>query len=93
MQFQLIMLSKIFSQINNNIIFDNFSTEMTKLDSMNWILWQLGLVVDFFTKNNSKIINKVLSQYLLGFLGHLKLVWFIKQGRLLNRLPLVPPHV
>ena len=94
MQFQLIMLSKIFSQINNNIIFDNFSTEMAKLDSMNWILWQLGLVVGFFfTKNNSKIINKVLSQYLLGFLGHLKLVWFIKQGRLSNRLPLVPPPV
>ena len=50
MQFQLIMLSKIFSQINNNIIFDNFSTEMAKLDSMNVILWQLGLVVDFFYK-------------------------------------------
>ena len=48
MQFQLIMLSKIFSQIYNNIIFDHFSTEMAKLDSMNWILWQLGLVVDFF---------------------------------------------
>ena len=48
MQFQLIMLCKIFSQINNNIIFDNFSTEMTKLDSMNWILWQLGHVLGFF---------------------------------------------
>ena len=51
-----------------------------------------GACSRFKKKNDSKIINKVLNQY-LGFLGHSMLVWFIKQGRLLNRLPPVPMPV
>ena len=76
MQFQLIMLSEIFNQIKNNIIFDVFcQIGFFELDCM-----ITGLVVYFLIKINSKIINKVLSQYLLGVLGSLCL--FNKQSDL-----------